>query len=217
MIALTAIAAHTTTVRLATGVNILPQTNPLYLAKQAASLDYASKGRFMLGVGIGWLREEFEALGVPWAHRAQRTRECLGVMKTLWCDEVSRYKGEFFQLPDCLQNPKPVQKPHPPIHFGGESDAALQRVADIGQGWYGFNLTPDKLTERLAQLDRFLSDAGRSRQDLFVSVAPYRQRASADDVRRYQDLGIDQLIVGFFGRDVDGLERAADRIAELAG
>ncbi len=215
--ALTYLAAHTSRIRLGTGICLIPQRNPVYTAKQAADLDFLSGGRLDLGVGIGWLREEFEALGVPWEQRAQRTRECLGVMKTLWCDEVSRYKGEFFQLPDCLQNPKPVQKPHPPIHFGGESDAALRRVVDIGQGWYGFNLTPDKLTERLAQLDRFLSDAGRSRQDLFVSVAPYRQRASADDVRRYRDLGVDQLIVGFFGRDVDGLERAADRIAELAG
>ena len=215
--ALSFVAACTERIRLGTGICLVPQRNPVYTAKQAADLDFLSGGRLDLGVGIGWLREEFEALGVPWERRAARTRECLGVMKTLWCDEVSSYKGEFFSLPDCLQNPKPIQKPHPPIHFGGESDAALRRVADIGQGWYGFNLTPEALPERLAQLDTFLSDAGRRREDVVVSIAPYRQRADRDGIQRYRDLGVDQVIVGFFARDVDGLERAADQVAQLCG
>ncbi len=213
--ALAYLAAHTKRIRLGTGICLVPQRDPVYTAKQAADVDFLSGGRLDLGVGIGWLREEFEALGVPWARRAARTRECLGVMKTLWCDEVSSYKGEFFTLPDCLQNPKPVQKPHPPIHFGGESDAALQRVADLGQGWYGFNLTPEVLAERLEKLAGLLSRAGRSRDDVVVSVAPHGQRADRETARRYQDLGVDQLVVAFFARDIDGLARAADQIAEI--
>jgi probable F420-dependent oxidoreductase len=214
--ALTFIAAHTTRIRLGTGICLLPQRNPVYTAKQVADLDYLSGGRVDLGVGIGWLREEFDALGVPWERRAARTRECVGVMKTLWCDEVSRYEGEFFSVPPCLQNPKPVQRPHPPIHFGGESDAALRRVAELGQGWYGFNLTPEALAERLGRLDGFLSNAGRSRDEISISVAPYGQRADAEQAKAYRDLGVDQLIVGFFARAVDGLPAAAERIAQLS-
>ena len=215
--ALTWLAAHTEHIRLGTGICLVPQRHPVYAAKQVADVDFLSGGRVDLGVGIGWLREEFEALGIPWQRRAARTRECIGVMKTLWCDEVSRFEGEFFTLPECLQNPKPVQKPHPPIHFGGESDAALQRVADLGQGWFGFDLTPEALTERLAEPDARLSKAGRSRGEVSVSVSPHGRRTDAEGARRFADLGVDQLIVPLFARDVEGLSRAADQLAALAG
>jgi probable F420-dependent oxidoreductase len=214
-VALTYLAAHTERLRLGTGICLVPQRHPVYTAKQVADVDFLSGGRVDFGVGIGWLREEFAALGVPWERRAARTREALGVMKTLWCDEVSRYEGEFYSLPDCLQNPKPVQKPHPPIYFGGESEAALRRVAEVGQGWFGFNLTPEALAECLGRLDSLLSEAGRSRADLAISVSPYGQRADRAEAARFRDLGIDQLIVPFGARDAGGLERAADRVAQL--
>src|SRR5436309_1006441 len=103
--ALTFLAAHTTRIRLGTGICLVPQRNPVYTAKQVADLDFLSGGRCDFGVGVGWLREELQALGVPWERRGDRTRECLGVMKTLWCDEVSHYEGKLFTLPNCLQNP----------------------------------------------------------------------------------------------------------------
>jgi alkanesulfonate monooxygenase SsuD/methylene tetrahydromethanopterin reductase-like flavin-dependent oxidoreductase (luciferase family) len=137
-------------------------------------------------------------------------------MRSLWCDEVSRFDGEFYRLPDCLQNPKPVQKPHPPVHFGGESDAALQRVADLGQGWFGFELSHDALAERLAELDRRLASAGRSRSDVTVHVTPSGRRTDPDGAKRFRDQGVDQLILPLFARDLDGLERAADALASLA-
>ena len=214
-VALTYLAAHTERIRLGTGICLVPQRHPVYTAKQVADVDFLSRGRVDFGVGIGWLREEFQALGVPWERRAARTREGLAVMKTLWCDEVSHYKGEFYTLPDCLQNPKPVQKPHPPIYFGGESDAALRRVADLGQGWFGFNLTPEALAERLTRLDALLSEAGRSRDDVAIALSPYLLGADRDGVARYRDLGVDQLVIPLFARDSDGLERAADRVAQL--
>jgi probable F420-dependent oxidoreductase len=214
--ALTWLAAHTQRIRLGTGICLVPQRHPVYAAKQVADVDFLSGGRVDLGVGIGWLREEFEALGIPWERRAARTRECLAVMKTLWCDEVSHFEGEFYRLPDCLQNPKPVQKPHPPVHFGGESDAALQRVADVGQGWFGFDLSHEALAERLTQLDARLSKAGRSRGDVTISVTPNGRRTDPDGAKRYRDLGVDQLIVPLFARDVDGLPRAADGLAALS-
>jgi len=213
--ALTWIAAHTSRIRLGTGICLVPQRAPVYTAKQVADLDYLSGGRVDFGVGIGWLREEFAALDVPWERRAARTVECIEVMKTLWCDEVSSYKGEFYTLPECLQNPKPVQKPHPPIFFGGESDGALRRTAEVGQGWYGYHVSPGDLAERLARLDALLADAGRSRSDVAVYVAPRGRDLKEAGVRPFADLGVDQVILPLFARDVDGLERAADGIAKL--
>ena len=132
--ALTWVAAATSRIRLGTGICLVPQRNPVYTAKVVADLDFLSGGRFELGVGIGWLKEEFEALGIPWADRAGRTEECLGLMQALWKEDAASYQGQYYQLNAAYQGPKPVQTPHPPIVFGGESDAALDRVARIGQG-----------------------------------------------------------------------------------
>ncbi len=210
--ALTFVAAHTERIRLGTGVLLVPQRNPIYTAKQVADVDYLSKGRLDFGIGIGWLREEFSALGVPWERRADRTRECIAVMKTLWCDEVSSFKGEFYDLPECLQNPKPVQKPHPPLYFGGESEPALRRVAELGQGWFGYNLTPDELVANLKRLDRLLAEAGRRRSDIKIQVSP-RGRYDSDMLARFRDAGVDQVVLPLFGRDVDNVRKRADALA----
>jgi len=211
-IALTFAAAHTERIRLGTGICLVPQRNPIYTAKQVSDVDYLSNGRFDFGIGIGWLREEFTALGVPWERRADRTRECVAVMKTLWCDAVSSFKGEFYDLPECLQNPKPVQAPHPPLYFGGESDAALRRVAELGQGWFGYNLTPDELEIRLERLDALLAEAGRSRADVKIQLSP-RGGANAETLARLRDSGVDQVVLPLFARDLDGLRKRADALA----
>src|SRR5437867_8892779 len=143
-------AALTTRIRLGTGVCLVPQRPPLYTAKQVADADVLSLGRLDFGVGIGWLREEFEALGVPFDDRARRCREYLAAMRALWTEPVSRYDGRLLQVPPLRMFPKPIQKLHPPIVFGGECDAALRRVADLGQGCYSFNLLPDDAPARIA-------------------------------------------------------------------
>jgi alkanesulfonate monooxygenase SsuD/methylene tetrahydromethanopterin reductase-like flavin-dependent oxidoreductase (luciferase family) len=97
-----------------------------------------------LGVGVGWLREEFDVLGMPFDDRGARARDHIAVMRTLWTDDVSAYQGEHYTLPECRFYPKPVQQPHPPLHVGGKSDAALRRAADLGQGWFGFNRLPGR-------------------------------------------------------------------------
>src|SRR6186997_170685 len=140
--ALTYLAAITDRVRLGTGICLVPQRNPVYTAKQVADLDSLSGGRVDFGIGVGWLREEFEALGVPFERRGKRTDEYLQVMRSLWCDDTSSFEGELYTLRPCRMYPKPVQQPHPPIHVGGESDAALRRVARFGQGWFSFNRLP---------------------------------------------------------------------------
>ncbi len=213
--ALTFVAAGTSRIRLGTGICLVPQRHPVYTAKQVADLDYLSGGRFDFGIGIGWLREEFEALGVPWENRAGRTMECIEVMKTLWCDEISRHQGERFRIEAAYQNPKPVQKPHPPLFFGGESDAALARVATVGQGWFGFNLTPALLEERLGTLDGLLRQAGRSRDDVQIYASPAPAAANRDDLKAMAALGVDQIILGVFARDPAQLRARAERTLEL--
>ena len=217
---LTYLAAHTTTTRLGTAMLLLPQRNPVYVAKEVATLDWLSGGRVDLGVGVGWLEEEFNAVNVPWPRRGKRTDEYLAVLRTLWCDETSSYEGECYTLDPCQMFPKPVQQPHPPIHIGGESPAALARVARAGQGWHTFNRTPDQLAEPLATLDALLADQGRARSDVTITVCPYFQPLDADIAGRYADAGADAvaaLLLPFSEDDVrkglDALQPVFERAA----
>ena len=213
--ALTYVAALTQRIRLGTGICLVPQRAPVYTAKQVADLDFLSGGRVDFGVGIGWLKEEFDALDVPFNERAPRIEECLAMMRTLWCDEVSSYTGKYYTLPPSYQNPKPVQKPHPPIFFGGESDAALSRVARIGQGWYGFRLTPETLRERLVVLDRMLAAQNRSRSDIQLYVSPFGGAVNADDFARFRDQGVEQIMLPVGGRTLDKFLERADALLAL--
>ena len=158
---LTYLAAATERIRVGTAVCLVPQRNPVYTAKSVATADWLSGGRVDFGVGIGWLREEFATLDVPFEARAARTREYLAVMRSCWRDEVSSYEGEHYTLPPCRMYPKPVQQPNPPVYFGGETDAALRRVAALGDGWHGFNHLPDSAGAAIGRLERFLAEEGR--------------------------------------------------------
>jgi probable F420-dependent oxidoreductase len=194
LIALSFAAAATTRIRLATGVLLLPEHPPVVVAKQAASLDVLSGGRFTLGVGIGWSREEFDALGVPFAHRAARTVEYVEVLRTLWRDEPASFSGAFVSFDDIRVNPKPLQQNGIPVVLGGNSDAALRRVALDGDGWYGFNLDGvAAVADRLGVLRGLCDEAGRSPEDLTLAVA---LRAPApEDLPALAELGVDELVV----------------------
>ena len=207
------LAAVTSRIRLATGICLVPQRNPVYTAKEIATLDWLSGGRIDFGVGIGWLREEFESLGVPWQRRAARTREYLEVMKRLWCDDIPEHSGEFYELPACRFFPKPIQKPHPPIYFGGEGTAALRRVADLGQGWHPLDLDPEELRLRLAELETLLAERGRSREDIQVAVCSFTRPLDLDLAKRYRDAGVDQVTTTVFAADADRLQQRLDRLA----
>ena len=215
--ALTFVAAHTTTIRLGTGICLVPQRQPVYTAKMVADLDYLSGGRVDFGVGIGWLAEEFSALQMDFATRAKRTAEYIGAMKALWSPGVTHFSGETVEISDCHFNPKPVQQPHPPILFGGESDAALRRVATLGEGWYGFDLDPEGVAAHLKRLDAVLDEHGRSRADVSVDIGPNRHRVTREMVDSYRALGVDQLIVGLFATDIDTLARRAEKMCEIVG
>lgn len=215
-VVLSHLAAVTSRVRLGTGICLVPQRNPVYTAKEAATVDWLSEGRLDLGVGVGWLREEFEALGVPFDDRGARCRAYIDVIQTLWRDDVSQHESEYYTLPPTRQFPKPIQQPHPPIHFGGESDAALRRVADLGQGWYAFGKSPDEMRERLAKLDRLLEKRGRTRDELQIGVCPYMLPADGDLLKRYEEAGVDQVVLLCFAQDQDTLIRTLDALANLA-
>ena len=210
--ALTYLASVTERVRLGTGICLVAQRNPVYTAKQVVDLDALSSGRVDFGIGLGWLREEFEALQMPFARRGDRTREHIEVMKTLWLDEVSEYHGELYELRPCRMYPKPVQQPHPPIHVGGESDAALRRVADFGQGWYTFNRPPDDLDAPLRSLDELLAERGRSRSDVTLSVCPYLQPAAPRMLDGYRERGVDRVIGLCLAFDRDTLLASLDQL-----
>lgn len=214
--ALTFIAAQTKRVRLGTGICLVPQRQPVYTAKMVADVDYLSGGRVDFGVGIGWLAEEFQALGMDFRVRARRCAEYIDAMKALWADGVSSFSGETLEIPSCYFNPKPVQKPHPPIYFGGESEPALKRVATQGNGWYGYDLEPAGVRERLVVLDRMLADAGRTRADVDIIVCPNRHKITPETIAEYRDAGVAQLISPVFARSLDDLKRRAERLLTTA-
>ncbi len=161
LIALSFAAAATERLELATGVLLLPEHNPVLLAKQVASLDVMCGGRLTLGVGVGWSREEFDALGIPFARRGRRTDEYLEVMRVLWREDIASFEGEFAAFRRVRVNPKPARDRRVPVVIGGNSDAALRRVARAGDGWYGFNLSGvEEVGERVAKLKTIVRRAG---------------------------------------------------------
>ena len=209
---LTFLAAVTERIRLGTAVCLVPQRNPVYTAKEVATLDWLSGGRDDFGIGIGWLREEFEVLHEEFDERVPRTREYIEVMRRLWRDEVSQYAGELYDLPPCRMYPKPVQDPHPPIYVGGESDAALRRVAELGDGWHGFNHLPESAGASVQRLERALAAVGRTLGDIDVTIGAYLQPVEPKHLPGYRDAGVDQLVLTAFAADAAGIR---DEVARL--
>lgn len=208
-------AAHTKTVRLGTGICLVPEHNPVVLAKVVASLDTLSRGRFDFGVGIGWLEEEFAAVNVPWERRADRTREYLKAMKLLWTEEEPDFSGEFYQFPKVHMFPKPVQKPYPPIIFGGESAPALRRAGEIGDGWFGVNVTVEDAKNKIERVKQYARAAGRDPGKLHFSVSPgIGASVEFDEIKRYRDAGAHQVILGSIPRDVQTAKAEVERLAE---
>ena len=189
--ALTYAAARTTRIRLATGICLVPEYNPLLLAKICATLDYLSGGRLVLGIGIGWLREEFDALGIPWERRAQRTREYIEAMRCVWGNGRS-YSAEFVNFDGALSYPKPIKGAGLPVLVGGQTEAALKRAASYGNGWCGFNLTPQETAQAINRLRELLAANGRGTDGFEFAVSPTAD-ATPDDLGRYRDAGVDEL------------------------
>lgn len=215
LIALAAVAASTTTLRLGTGVNILPQANPLLLAKQAASLDFVSKGRLLLGLGIGWLEEEFDALGVPFERRGARFADYVEAMRKVWSGEVVQHQSDFLHWTNFKSHPRPVQDPLPLV-IGGSKKNALRRVARYGQGWYAPAASAEQVAAMLPALDEACAAEGRRRSEIEISTmyVPALE-PPAEAVPRYRDLGVGRLIIplqALGDKPIDAIARLGDDV-----
>ena len=209
------LASITSTIRLGSGVCILPQRNPAYTAKEAANVDWLSNGRLDFGIGLGWLAEEFKAVGAPFEKRGARTRSYVEVIKRLWCDAVSEHHDEFYDLPPCRFYPKPTQRPHPPIVFAGNSKPSFKRVAEQCQGWFAIGANPEQLAPQIENLDAALEEAGRPRDEITIYACPYGHGHEYDHemIRQYKELGVDELVLLHFATSVEEL---ASRLKNLA-
>jgi probable F420-dependent oxidoreductase len=210
-------AAHTSSLRLATGIVILPQRNPVVLAKQVASLDVLSDGRLTLGVGVGYLEPEFRAIGADFEHRGAVTDEYLDAMHHLWYDESPEFHGRFADFAGVDAHPRPVQRPIP-IVVGGHAKRAYRRAVARGHGWYGFAVTPESVTESLAGLRAAASEVARPTElgRLEITVTP-RGRLTAATAAAFAELGVDRL-VPFPPATPDGVNKAiADAVDAVAG
>lgn len=193
LVSLAFLAAHTEQIRLATGIVILPQRNPVVLAKQLASLDVVSGGRLTFGMGVGYLEPEMEAVGVPMERRGTRAVEYLAAMRALWEQERPSFEGEFVSFSGVNAHPRPVQRPLPVV-MGGYSPAVHRRAARHADGWYGFFLDHDRAAEQLAGLRRALADAGRDESEFEITLSP-RGRVDAEAVAAYGRMGVNRLVL----------------------
>jgi probable F420-dependent oxidoreductase len=192
-VALARASGTTSRIKLATGIVLVPERHPLLLAKEVSTLDLFSGGRFMLGIGAGWLREETRIMGGDFDHRWTQTRESILAMKELWTKPEAEFHGKYYDFPLVKSNPKPAQKPHPPVLLGGGATNVLQRVVAWGDGWLPNRVTPEKLRESRATLDRLAKDAGRDQAKITISV--YGQPADRDLIKRLHDAGATRVVV----------------------
>ncbi|MEM7221020.1 MAG: LLM class F420-dependent oxidoreductase [Pseudomonadota bacterium] len=199
------LSAVTSTLRFGTGITLVPQRNPVYTAKEFASLDWLSGGRIDFGIGVGWCKEEVLACGYGWHDRGRRCDEFLDLIHQLWRDDVVHFDGEFIDVQGARLTPKPVQAPLPTL-VGGHSPAAFKRTARFGQGWYGFAITPEMTRGLLDQLDAALDAEGRSRDDCEVLVTP-PFRCDEAMAAEFAALGVDRLIVQLGSNKPENLEK----------
>jgi probable F420-dependent oxidoreductase len=194
-VALAWIAAHTKRLRIASGIIVLPFRNPLLLAKELASVDVVSGGRLIIGLGAGWLEQEFNALGVPMQGRGERMDDAIRAVRALWTMEQPRHHGPSASFSNVASYPRPTQRPMPPVVIGGESTAALRRAVTMGNGWYGFGLTVEQTKKHIEDLKRMAQhDRPAELGNLEISVTPVGDfdRRSVD---AYAAAGVHRLVV----------------------
>jgi len=207
------LAGRTQRLRLGTHVYLLGLRHPFVSARAIQTLDLVSGGRAEIGIGAGWLASEWRAAGLDFASRGRRLDEALAVCKRLWSEPVVEHRGRFFEFPPVAFEPKPVQKPWPPILVGGESDAALRRAARHGDGWIGLDHSPESARERVARLRALRVEAGRDEARFEITVGA--RDPSRDELAHYAEAGVARVIVTPWQRSreaVDALRRLADRV-----
>ncbi|MGE3536506.1 MAG: LLM class F420-dependent oxidoreductase [Candidatus Tectimicrobiota bacterium] len=203
-IALARASAVTTTLKLGTGVTLVPERNPLLLAKEVATLDYFSKGRFLFGVGAGWHKEETEIMGGNFAHRWTQTREAIEAMQALWTNEAAEYHGTYYDFPLVRSFPRPVQQPHPPIFLGGTAQQVFKRIVAYGNGWMPTRSTPELIRQGREVLNELALQAGRDPRA--ITVMAYLAPTDRDVLETLASAGADAAVVR-----LDGESEAAAR------
>lgn len=207
------LAGRTSRIRLGTHVYLLGLRHPFVAARAVQTLDVVSRGRAEIGIGAGWLESEWTAAGFDPATRGRRLDEALAVCKRLWTEKSVEHRGEFYAFGPVMFEPKPVQKPYPPILVGGESGRALLRAARAGDGWVGLNHTLESCREPIARLRALRAEAGRGDEPFEVVCGG--TVASRDDLARWEEAGVTRLVVAPWSRSkqaLEGLRRFADRI-----
>lgn len=212
-IALARASAVTSTIKLGTGITLVPERNPLLLAKEIAALDHYSGGRFLFGVGTGWLKEETEMMGGDFEHRWTQTKEAILAMKELWTKEEAEFHGEYFDFPPVRSYPKPAQKPHPPVILGGMARNVLRRVINIADGWLPNRVTPAQVEESRAKLDAMAAEVGRDPASITISV--YGQEPDRAIVQSLLSAGANRVVVrpDYYDSE-EGMGQELERMAE---
>jgi probable F420-dependent oxidoreductase len=208
-VALARASGATTRIKLGTSIVLVPERHPLLLAKEVSTLDHFSGGRFLFGIGAGWLREETEIMGGDFDHRWTQTRESVLAMKELWTKPEAEFHGKYYDFPPVRSYPKPAQKPHPPVILGGGAKNVFKRIVEWGDGWLPTAVGPDVVREGRAALDRLAREAGRDPASITISV--HGQPADRDLVRRHVDAGAARVVIRPATMKTD-----ADMAAELA-
>lgn len=212
--ALTAAAAATTTLKLGTGIALVIQRDPIHTAKQVSTLDHLSGGRVLFGVGAGWNIEEMADHGTDPERRFGRMRESIEAMKAIWANDVAEYAGEQISFGPMYQNPKPVQKPHPPIHVGGAFPGAMNRAVHYADGWMPIGARiGDDLPSMLRELDEACAAAGRDRSEIEITM--YGANPTPDAIKKLEQQGVDRVIFMPPSDPPDKLRERIDRFAEL--
>jgi probable F420-dependent oxidoreductase len=213
-VALTAAASATSSIKVGTGICLVIQRDPIHTAKEVASLDHLSGGRFLFGVGAGWNREEMTDHGTDPRTRMRRMAEQIKAMKELWTKDEAEFHGEFVDFPKSWAWPKPAQRPHPPVLVGGNGPSVEDRVIDFGDEWLpqGVNLdNMDDFGKRLAAFQSRASDAGRGH----IPISMFYAQDDPKAVERYAEIGVHRLLFGVDSADRDTVLRRLDELATL--
>jgi probable F420-dependent oxidoreductase len=213
LLALAFVAAVTKTIRLGTGILILPQRHPVYVAKEVATLDVLSNGRAILGIGSGWLAEEFAAVGVPFGERGARTDESIRAIRSLWQASPAPFSGRFYRWPAVESNPKPMQSGGVPIVIGGHSEPAARRAARFGDGFFPARGDHETLTRLFSVLRDECAKVGRKHAEIELTTGA-GSKTDVDAVKRYQEMGVRRLMISPAGFDEESVRKGLDEFAE---
>jgi probable F420-dependent oxidoreductase len=213
-VALARASAVTTRLKLGTGITLVPERNPLLLAKEVATLDYFSKGRFLFGIGAGWNKEETEIMGGNFTHRWTQTREAIEAMQALWANDAAEYHGTYYDFPPVRSFPRPVQQPHPPIFLGGVAQQVFKRIVAYGNGWMPTRSTPELIQQGRAVLNELAAEAGRDPKSL--TVLAYLAPTDRTVLQELIDAGADGAVVRIEGASeaeaLAALEQTAQKV-----